>query len=127
MLKARDSTLSKSLPYTDYFQPAALHPSTSVTAKQHQWVIYNEFILTTEVYLRTVSEVQPEWLLELAPAYFDLVATPDSDSGRALQRLTKKMKNSHTDSEKAENSHTKKVENSPTKKDNATRRRKTRR
>ena len=118
MPKARGSILSKSLPYTDYFQRAALHPSTSVTTKQHQWVIYNEFILTTGIYLRTVSEVQPEWLLELAPEYFDFVATPDSDSGRALQRLAKKMKNSHTESEKAENSRTKKG--------NASRRRKTR-
>jgi pre-mRNA-splicing factor ATP-dependent RNA helicase DHX15/PRP43 len=28
-----------------------------------EWVVYNEFVLTTKNYVRTVTAVRPEWLL----------------------------------------------------------------
>ena len=39
-----------------------LHPST-VLAEDSEWVIYNEFVLTSKNYIRTVTSVKPEWLL----------------------------------------------------------------
>ena len=43
-------------------QSALLHPST-VLAQDSEWVLYNEFVLTTKNYIRTVTAVKPEWLL----------------------------------------------------------------
>lgn len=52
-------------------QDVLLHPS-SVLGQDSEWVIYNEFVLTTKNYIRTVTSIKPEWLLELAPAYYDV-------------------------------------------------------
>ncbi|KAI0046084.1 DUF1605-domain-containing protein, partial [Auriscalpium vulgare] len=41
-------------------QIVALHPSCGLDT-QPEWVIFNEFVLTTRPYIRTVSEVRPEW------------------------------------------------------------------
>jgi len=38
-------------------QTVQLHPST-VLGHKPEWVIYNEFVLTTKNYIRTVSEVK---------------------------------------------------------------------
>jgi pre-mRNA-splicing factor ATP-dependent RNA helicase DHX15/PRP43 len=43
-------------------QNVLLHPST-VLAHDAEWVLYNEFVLTTKNYIRTVTAVKPEWLL----------------------------------------------------------------
>jgi pre-mRNA-splicing factor ATP-dependent RNA helicase DHX15/PRP43 len=43
-------------------QSVLLHPST-VLAVDSEWVVYNEFVLTTKNYVRTVTSVKPEWLL----------------------------------------------------------------
>lgn len=43
-------------------QNVLLHPST-VLGQDSEWVVYNEFVLTTKNYIRTVTAVRPEWLL----------------------------------------------------------------
>lgn len=47
-------------------QTVLLHPST-VLAHEAEWVLYNEFVLTTKNYIRTVTAVKPEWLLVCPP------------------------------------------------------------
>lgn len=39
-----------------------LHPS-SVLDHKPEWALYNEFVLTTKNYIRTVTDVRPEWLV----------------------------------------------------------------
>ncbi|KAI0065225.1 P-loop containing nucleoside triphosphate hydrolase protein [Artomyces pyxidatus] len=71
-------------------QVVALHPSCGLDT-QPEWVIFNEFVLTTRPYIRTVSEVRPEWLLEYASNYYDLASFPDGgETKRALLRVLKK-------------------------------------
>lgn len=41
-------------------QNVQLHPSTCLDHKP-DWVIYNEFVLTTKNYIRTVTDVKREW------------------------------------------------------------------
>jgi pre-mRNA-splicing factor ATP-dependent RNA helicase DHX15/PRP43 len=43
-------------------QSVLLHPST-VLSVDAEWVVYNEFVLTTKNYIRTVTSVKAEWLL----------------------------------------------------------------
>lgn len=70
-------------------QVVSLHPSCGLDT-QPEWVIFNEFVLTTRPYIRTVTDVRPEWLLEFATSYFDLKQFPDGETKRALERIIKK-------------------------------------
>ena len=84
----------------------ALHPSCGLDS-QPEWVIFNEFVLTSRPYIRTVTDVKPEWsasripknlltltvtfrLLEFAANYFDVASFPDGETKRALQRVINK-------------------------------------
>jgi len=67
-------------------QVVALHPSVGMD-KKPEWVLYNEFVLTSKSYIRTVTEVRGEWLLEVATHYYDLTNFPNCEAKRALERL----------------------------------------
>ncbi|KAJ2915264.1 hypothetical protein MD484_g5130, partial [Candolleomyces efflorescens] len=71
-------------------QPVGLHPSCGL-GERPEWVLFNEFVLTTRPYIRIVSEVKPEWLLEFAPAYYDLRTLEASETKRALQRAATRI------------------------------------
>ncbi|KAF7790146.1 hypothetical protein EIP86_001098 [Pleurotus ostreatoroseus] len=70
-------------------QVVNLHPSCGLDTSP-EWVVFNEFVLTTRPYIRTVSIVEPAWLLEYAPAYFDLRELKDGETKRALMRIANK-------------------------------------
>lgn len=71
-------------------QDVLIHPST-VIGHDSEWVIYNEFVLTSKNYIRTVTSVRPEWLLELAPAYYDLANFQKGDVKLSLERIQQKV------------------------------------
>lgn len=76
-------------------QNVLLHPST-VLGYDAEWVLYNEFVLTTKNYIRTVTAVKPEWLLDIAPTYYDISTFPKGEIRssllRAAERLSRKEK-----------------------------------
>jgi pre-mRNA-splicing factor ATP-dependent RNA helicase DHX15/PRP43 len=47
-------------------QVVSIHPS-SVLNRKPEWALYNEFVLTSKNYIRTVTDVRIEWLLQIAP------------------------------------------------------------
>ncbi|KAL8213180.1 UNVERIFIED_CONTAM: Pre-mRNA-splicing factor ATP-dependent RNA helicase dhx15 [Gekko kuhli] len=49
-------------------QVVRLHPSTVLSHKP-EWVLYNESVLTTKNYIRTCTDIKPEWLVKIAPEY----------------------------------------------------------
>ena len=67
-------------------QDVLIHPLT-VLAKENEWVIYNEFVLTSKNYIRTVTNVRPEWLVELAPKYYNLEHFSKGDVRLSLERI----------------------------------------
>lgn len=71
-------------------QPVALHPSTCVDFRPH-WVVYNELVLTTLNYIRTCSLIQPEWLLQLAPQYYDLNTLHECDAKQILIKVQRSI------------------------------------
>ncbi|KAJ5313515.1 uncharacterized protein N7443_000399 [Penicillium atrosanguineum] len=71
-------------------QSVLLHPST-VLAHDAEWVLYNEFVLTTKNYIRTVTAVKPEWLLDIAPTYYDIETFPKGDIRSALMRASERL------------------------------------
>ena len=71
-------------------QTVLLHPST-VLGQESDWVIYNEFVLTSKNYIRTVTSVRGEWLLDLAPGYYDIDSFAKGEVKTALQRLGERI------------------------------------
>jgi len=53
-------------------------------------VLYHEFVLTTRNYIRTVTDVKGEWLIDIAPHYFELNNFPQGSAKQALDRLYRK-------------------------------------
>eukprot|EP00873_Tetraselmis_striata_P011748 jgi/Tetstr1/432012/TSEL_021488.t1 len=51
-------------------QTVHIHPSSGMSEVMPRWVVYHELVLTTKEYMRQVSEIKPEWLVELAPHYY---------------------------------------------------------
>ena len=51
-------------------QTVHVHPSSGMFEEKPRWVMYFELVLTTKEFMRTVSEIQSEWLLEVAPHYY---------------------------------------------------------
>ena len=67
-------------------QVVNLHPSTCLDRKV-EWALYDEFVLTTRNYIRTVISVHGEWLTSIAPHYYDLSNFPSGETRRALESL----------------------------------------
>ncbi|KAL8708288.1 MAG: hypothetical protein Q9225_007622 [Loekoesia sp. 1 TL-2023] len=76
-------------------QNVLLHPST-VLQQESEWLVYNEFVLTTKNYIRTVTTVKPEWLLvslpDIAPNYYDLASFSKGPVKAALERTIQKVR-----------------------------------
>lgn len=76
----------------DNNQQVMLHPST-VLQTDYEWVVYNEFVLTSKQYIRTVTGIKPEWLLELAPIYYDTSSWDgQQDIKSALKNVADKVR-----------------------------------
>ncbi|ODV67002.1 P-loop containing nucleoside triphosphate hydrolase protein [Hyphopichia burtonii NRRL Y-1933] len=67
-------------------QEVLIHPST-VLASENEWVIYNEFVLTSKNYIRTVTNIKPDWLVEVAPKYYNLDHFQKGDVKLSLERV----------------------------------------
>jgi len=70
-------------------QVVALHPSCNLQHKP-EWVLYNEFVLTSKNFVRTVTQVRGEWLVDIAPQYYDWKNFPKSEAQKQLERISKR-------------------------------------
>lgn len=59
-------------------QMVHLHPSTCLDHKP-EWALYQEFVLTSRNYIRTVTDIKGEWLVDIAPHYYDLQNYPPGE------------------------------------------------
>lgn len=71
-------------------QVVALHPSTCLESKP-EWVLYGEFVLTQKNYVRTCTAVKGEWLVELAPHYYEIENFPACEARSELIRYYKRI------------------------------------
>ncbi|KAL4242388.1 DEAD box helicase family protein [Abortiporus biennis] len=69
----------------------SLHPSCGLSGES-EWVLFDEFVLTGGAYVRTVTAVKPEWLLEFAPKYYDINSFPNGKMKNALLQVQKNMR-----------------------------------
>uniref|UniRef100_A0A804LJ87 RNA helicase n=1 Tax=Zea mays TaxID=4577 RepID=A0A804LJ87_MAIZE len=72
-----------------FMQVVHLHPSNCMDHKP-EWVIYNEYVLTTRNFIRTVTDIRGDWLIDIAPHYYDLSNFPSCEAKRVLERLYNK-------------------------------------
>ncbi len=71
-------------------QVVHLHPSCVLDTKP-EWVLYNEFVLTSKNYIRLNTRVKGEWLVELAPHYYDLENFPECEAKKELEALYRRL------------------------------------
>ncbi|RUP51886.1 P-loop containing nucleoside triphosphate hydrolase protein [Jimgerdemannia flammicorona] len=81
-------------------QIVKLHPSSCLDHRP-EWVLYNEFVLTTKNYIRTCTEVKAEWLIELAPTYYDLRNFPNCEGKRMLEKVVRQKAKGGDEREKS--------------------------
>jgi ATP-dependent RNA helicase DDX35 len=49
----------------------SIHPlSVLYTEKQPQWILFCEILQTTKLFIKDITVIKQEWLLELAPHYY---------------------------------------------------------
>ncbi|KAK5669860.1 hypothetical protein QVD99_004236 [Batrachochytrium dendrobatidis] len=52
-------------------QTVSIHPSSSLNGlEKPKWIVYFELVYTTREFVRQVIEIQPDWLMEVAPHYY---------------------------------------------------------
>ncbi|PNT39673.1 hypothetical protein POPTR_004G052700v4 [Populus trichocarpa] len=59
-------------------QEVYIHPSSVLFRVNPKWVIYHSLVSTDRQYMRNVMTVDPSWLTEAAPHFFQHQRTPDS-------------------------------------------------
>lgn len=47
-----------------------VHPSSSMRETPPKYLVYFELVFTTKEFMRNVIEIEPEWLVEIAPHYY---------------------------------------------------------
>ena len=67
-------------------QIVLIHPSTAIDHKP-EWVVYHEFVLTSKNYIRTISEINPKWLFEVSPDYYDLDEFSNNEIKKKLMKV----------------------------------------
>jgi pre-mRNA-splicing factor ATP-dependent RNA helicase DHX15/PRP43 len=66
-------------------QAVSIHPSSVINSRP-EWVIFEEFALTTKSFIRTVTVTNVDWLVEIAPHYFDLENFPECEAKGELEQ-----------------------------------------
>uniref|UniRef100_A0A0A8YQB0 Pre-mRNA-splicing factor ATP-dependent RNA helicase n=1 Tax=Arundo donax TaxID=35708 RepID=A0A0A8YQB0_ARUDO len=67
-------------------QVVSVHTSSCMVHKP-EWVIYTECILTTRSFIRTVTGIRGEWLIDIAPHYYDPSNLRSCKAKRVLEKL----------------------------------------
>eukprot|EP00587_Corethron_hystrix_P003093 CAMPEP_0113306130 /NCGR_PEP_ID=MMETSP0010_2-20120614/5503_1 /TAXON_ID=216773 ORGANISM="Corethron hystrix, Strain 308" /NCGR_SAMPLE_ID=MMETSP0010_2 /ASSEMBLY_ACC=CAM_ASM_000155 /LENGTH=686 /DNA_ID=CAMNT_0000160733 /DNA_START=69 /DNA_END=2129 /DNA_ORIENTATION=+ /assembly_acc=CAM_ASM_000155 len=72
-----------------------IHPSSVIDSKP-EWVIFEEFALTTKNFIRTVTTTQVDWLIEMAPHYFDLENFPECEAKAEIELAYRRLANARS-------------------------------
>jgi pre-mRNA-splicing factor ATP-dependent RNA helicase DHX15/PRP43 len=71
-------------------QVVAIHPSSVLDSKP-PWILFQDFVLTSRNFVRSCTAVRVEWLVELAPHYFDLENWPEGETKGELERAYRRL------------------------------------
>ncbi|OIR59198.1 MAG: pre-mRNA-splicing factor ATP-dependent RNA helicase [Amphiamblys sp. WSBS2006] len=76
-------------------QRVVMHPSSGVK-RESRWIVYNELVYNMkDIFIRTATEISPEWLLGVSPGYYNLSEFQESLAKRELVGIEnrKRVKN----------------------------------
>ena len=74
--------------------PVYIHPSSALFNRAPEWLIYHELVLTTREYCHNVTAIEPKWLVEVAPQFFQ-VADANKISKRKRQEKIEPLFNKY--------------------------------
>ncbi|KAF7979437.1 hypothetical protein HWV62_34787 [Athelia sp. TMB] len=74
--------------------PVYIHPSSALFNRNPEWLIYHSLILTTREYCHQVTAIEPKWLVEVAPQFFQ-VADANKISKRKRQEKIEPLFNKY--------------------------------
>ena len=69
-----------------------VHPSSCLAKDEDRprWVVYHELAFTSKEYMRQVAPIKPEWLVEIAPHYYESKELEDSRTKKMPKQLPSK-------------------------------------
>eukprot|EP00672_Neobodo_designis_P022608 CAMPEP_0174830014 /NCGR_PEP_ID=MMETSP1114-20130205/2288_1 /TAXON_ID=312471 /ORGANISM="Neobodo designis, Strain CCAP 1951/1" /LENGTH=704 /DNA_ID=CAMNT_0016063797 /DNA_START=46 /DNA_END=2160 /DNA_ORIENTATION=- len=67
---------------------AIVYP-TSVLKHRPQFVVYSELVMTSNTYVRTITSLSDDWIIDACPAYFDLEEFEDGLVKNQLRNMHK--------------------------------------
>lgn len=67
---------------TKHHQTVMIHPNSCLFEEQCRWILYHELVFTTKEFMRTVIEIEPDWLLEVAPHFYQTKELQDIQGKR---------------------------------------------
>jgi len=71
-------------------QVVAIHPSSVIDSKP-PWVLFQDFVLTSRNFIRSVTVTRIEWLVEQAPHYFDLETWPEGETKSEIEKCYRRL------------------------------------
>ena len=72
-------------------QASHVHPSSGLAQVLPRWVLYHELVLTTKAYMRQVTELKREWLVDIAPHWYQLKDAEDSGTKKKSHGEMKRL------------------------------------
>jgi pre-mRNA-splicing factor ATP-dependent RNA helicase DHX16 len=68
-----------------------IHPSSVLSREEDppRWLLYHELVFTTKEYMRMVAPIKGEWLIEIAPHYYQATDVEDSTNKKMPKALGK--------------------------------------
>jgi ATP-dependent RNA helicase DHX8/PRP22 len=70
-------------------EAVSIHPSSVLFSRRVQCVLFNELVFTTKLYMRDLTQIDAEWLPELAPHFFAASTAPDAEPGGKLAAIAR--------------------------------------
>jgi pre-mRNA-splicing factor ATP-dependent RNA helicase DHX16 len=88
-----DAQLTKSRDYQTikHAHTVHIHPSSVLSKDQregilHSHLIYHELAFTSKEYMRSITPIQPQWLLEVAQHYYDAASIEDPSAKKKMPK-----------------------------------------
>ena len=60
----------------------SIHPSSCLFENPPKWIIFHELVLTTKEFMRNLIEIDPKWLIEIAPHYYKISDIEEKEEGK---------------------------------------------
>jgi len=74
-------------------QTVSIHPSSSMFETLPKWVVYHELVFTSKEFMRQIIEIKPDWLVELAPHFYQSKDIEDNTTRQRTMRNRGKSAN----------------------------------